>query len=166
MPNCRSIAFLVPAVPAGLVALALASLLSGCTTAEIDKIPHELGGLPANAPARSAQPPEYPAVHDMPPPRAAALLDAEQQKRLEADLIATRNRQPNQEKNIAKEKAKQKAKADKEAKAALTKQNKPKGKKVRRGTGEQAAGPAPAAAGTPPWPVPPQATGTGASPRP
>ncbi len=147
----------------GLWALVLVSLVSGCATADIDRLPQELGGLPTNAPARPVEGPAYPAVHDMPPPRAAALLDAEQQKRLEADLIAVRNRQPNQQKNIAK----QKTKAEKEAKAKLAKENKPagpRGKKVRKPRGEQAAGAAPAAAGAPPWPVPPQATG--ASPRP
>ena len=151
----------MPGLIPGLCALVLlASLVSACSTTEIDRIPQELGGLPANAPARSAEAPSFPAVHDMPPPRAAGLLDAEQQKRLEADLIATRNRQPNQQKNIAK----QKAKAEKEAKAKLAKENKPKGKKVRRPRGEQAARAAPAAAGIPPWPIPGQATGT--SPRP
>lgn len=148
----------MPGLRPSLFALALASLVPGCSTTDIDRLPQELGGLPANAPARAAEPPAFPAVHDMPPPRAAALLDAEQQKRLEADLIATRNRQPNQQKNIAK----QKAKAEKEAKAKLAKESKPKGKKVRRPPGEQAAGPVPA--GAPPWPVPPQPTG--ASPRP
>jgi len=79
------------------------ALLQACSTAQIDSIPHAVGGLPEGAPQRPAVTPAYPAVHDMPPPRAA-LLDAEQQKRLHDDLIATRNRQPNQEKNIARDK--------------------------------------------------------------
>lgn len=157
----------VPGPGPGWRVLALAAvLLSGCSTTEIDKIPQELGGLPAGAPARSANPPAYPAVHDMPPQRAAAVLDAEEQKRLEADLIALRNRQPNQAKNIAREKAK----AEKQAKAKAAEQK--KGKKKVRTPPEQAAGqPAPqsaatgqAASGTPPWPLPPQTTG--GSPRP
>ncbi len=80
-------------------ALLAISGMSGCSTAQIDSIPKEIGGLPEGAPKRADAPPDYPAVHDMPPPRATTLLDAEQQKRIEADLIAARNRQPGQEKN-------------------------------------------------------------------
>jgi len=83
-----------------LVAL---TVLTGCSTSQIDAIPHAVGGLPEGAPARPAAAPAFPNVHEMPPDRAA-LLDAEQQKRLHDDLIATRNRQPNQEKNIAADK--------------------------------------------------------------
>jgi hypothetical protein len=106
----------------------------------------------------------------MPPPRPA-VLDAEQQKKLEADLIAVRNRQPNQEKNIAREKVK----AEKAAKAKAGKENRAKSgrekKKPRNVPGQTAGQPAPQAtvtgqapAGAPPWPLPPQATG--GSPRP
>ncbi len=165
MPNCRLSACLVPGLIPGLCALVLASLVSGCSTTEIDRIPQELGGLPANAPARPAEPPSYPAVHDMPPPRAAALLDAEQQKKLEADLVAIRNRQPNQQKNIAKEKAKAekaaKAKAGETEQAARARKS---GTRPRPGDGRRPGAQRPGAAGTPPWPVPAQATG--ASPRP
>jgi len=70
-----------------------AILMGGCTTSQIDQIPHSIGGLPEGAPARPAAPPAYPAVHDMPPPRAQPLLDEEEQKRLEKDLINIRNRQ-------------------------------------------------------------------------
>ncbi len=148
-----------------LAMLALAVTLSGCSTSQIDSIPQALGGLPEGAPARSAEPVAYPAVHDMPPPRPA-VLDAEQQKKLEADLIAVRNRQPNQQKNIAREKAK----AEKAAKAKAAKENKAKtgGKKK---SGQPARQPAPpnassgqAPSGTPPWPLPGQTTG--GSPRP
>lgn len=150
-----------------MLMLMLALLVSGCSTTDIDRIPHEMGGLPTGAPSRPGEAPAFPAVHDMPPQRTTSLLDAEQQKRLEADLIAVRNRQPNQEKNIAKTKAK----AEKEAKAREKKANKdmskPKGqRKIRppqtgQVPGQAAAGPA---AGAPPWPLPPQPTGT--SPRP
>jgi hypothetical protein len=159
-------AFPVPGCGPGWRVLAFAAvLLSGCSTTDIDKIPHDMGGLPAGAPARSEQPPAYPAVHDMPPQRAA-LLDAEQQKRLEADLIATRNRQPNQAKNIARDKAKAEQVA--KAKAAEEKnKGKDKKKKVRHPAGltePQAAASGQAASGTPPWPLPSQTTG--GSPRP
>ena len=69
------------------------AVLPGCTTADIDKIPTGIGGLPEGAPERPATAAAYPPVHDMPPVRAAPMLDEAQQKKLEADLIATRNRQ-------------------------------------------------------------------------
>lgn len=147
----------------------LAVLVSGCSTAQIDAIPQEIGGLPAGVPARPAEATPFPAVHEMPPPRPA-VLDAEQQKKLEADLIAIRNRQPNQQKNIAREKAK----AEKAAKAKAGKENRDKSgrdkKKLRKPRGQVAGQPAPqgastgqAQAGTPPWPLPQT---TGGSPRP
>jgi hypothetical protein len=148
----------------------LAVLVSGCSTAQIDIIPQAVGGLPEGVPARPAEATAFPAVHDMPPPRPA-VLDAEQQKKLEADLIAIRNRQPNQEKNIAREKAK----AEKAAKAKAAKENKAKSgkgkKKSPKPSGQVAGQPAPQGgaagqvpAGTPPWPLAPQTTG--GSPRP
>ncbi len=94
--------------------IALLSLLPACSTAQIDNIPHVVGGLPEGAPQRPAEAPAYPAVHDMPAPRAA-LLDAEQQKKLHDELIATRNRQPNQAKNIAADKKRAEKQAQKEA---------------------------------------------------
>ncbi len=86
------------------VTASLALGLVSCTSAQFDAIPHAVGGLPENAPRRPDQAPEFPAVHNMPPARSSALLDEEQQKKLEADLIATRNRHPNQQKNRAKAK--------------------------------------------------------------
>jgi hypothetical protein len=49
-------------------------------------------GLPANAPARPATPAVYPAVHDMPPARPAALMNEAEVQRTEDDLVAVRNR--------------------------------------------------------------------------
>jgi len=89
-------------------------LLQACSTAQIDAIPHVVGGLPEGAPQRPAEAPSYPAVHDMPPPRAV-LLDTDQQKKLHDELIATRNRQPNQQKNIARDKERAAKQAKKEA---------------------------------------------------
>ena len=87
--------------------LAVATALSACTTAQIDQIPHSVGGLPEGAPARPATPAAYPAVHDMPPQRAQPLLDEEQQKRLESDLLKVRNRQaPEQAKKQSKTQSK------------------------------------------------------------
>jgi hypothetical protein len=136
-----------------------AVLLSACSTTDIDKIPHELGGLPAGAPARPADPPSYPAVHDMPPQRAAAVLDAEQQKKLEADLVAIRNRQSRQQKNATGEKAQARPKSVKPDSGKSKRVNRPQEPSARQSgaTGQ-------AASGAPPWPLPAQTTG--GSPRP
>jgi hypothetical protein len=57
-----------------------------------DYTPTALGGLPEGAPQRSTTPSAYPAVHDMPPARGSAVLTDSEQKRLEDDLVAARNR--------------------------------------------------------------------------
>lgn len=116
-------------------ALSALVLLQACSTAQIDSIPHAVGGLPEGAPQRVEQAPAYPAVHDMPPDRGT-LLDAEQQKRLHDDLIATRNRQPNQQKNIAQDKKR----AEQEAKKKEEAKNRPKDKKKARKSPSQPAG--------------------------
>jgi hypothetical protein len=67
--------------------------LAGCSGSLLaDHIPTAAGGLPGDAPARPDHPPDYPAVHDMPPARATATLNDDQQKLLENDLVAVRNR--------------------------------------------------------------------------
>ena len=148
------------ALAAALLAIAA---ISGCSTAQIDSIPKDFGGLPDSAPKRAENPPAYPAVHDMPPSRAAALLDQEQQKRMEADLIAARNRQPGQEKNRLRD-AQKKAKDEAKAKDAKGKDpNRPKNKLARQpatvanapAANVPAAGaPATNPSSAPPWPVP------------
>jgi hypothetical protein len=56
-------------------------------------LPNAVGGLPADAPSTPATPTAYPAVHNMPPARGSTLpLSADQQKQLEDDLVAARNR--------------------------------------------------------------------------
>ena len=50
-------------------------------------------GLPANTPARPDTPGEFLPVHDLPPPRQDAVLDAQQQEKVEKDLAAARDRQ-------------------------------------------------------------------------
>jgi hypothetical protein len=165
MPICRLSAFPVPGRVPGLWALALALLASGCTTADIDKIPHEIGGLPAGAPARPAVAPTYPAVHDMPPQRAQSLLDSEQQEKLEKDLTALRNRQ-----SKGAGAAKSAAKAPSGARPAAPKAAAKRSAKRSARQAPPAAKAAPATAGqaatgAPPstqaWPQP-----TGAAPRP
>jgi hypothetical protein len=58
----------------------------------IDSLPSSMAP-PAGAPARPATSYEYPAVHDMPPPRPAATMTEEQQLNLERELIVVRDRQ-------------------------------------------------------------------------
>lgn len=76
-----------------LVALGLAVALSGCASGPmVDGIPSNIG-LPAEAPVRPATPYEYPAVHDMPPPRPIRIMTEEQQIKLEKELATVRDRQ-------------------------------------------------------------------------
>jgi hypothetical protein len=73
--------------------LGLAAALAGCSpSAMIDKLPADMG-LPANTPARPQAPYQYPAVHDMPPPRASVPMTEEEQVKLEKDLANVRDRQ-------------------------------------------------------------------------
>ena len=50
-------------------------------------------GLPDSAPQRPVEAAAYPAVHDIPPPRAAAVLTEMEQQKLEDDLVAARRTQ-------------------------------------------------------------------------
>jgi hypothetical protein len=79
------------ALAAALV-LAAASILAGCASTIADYAPNMLGGLPAETPQRPAKPYVYPAVNDLPPPRTYPMLTAEEQKKLEDDLTAARER--------------------------------------------------------------------------
>lgn len=75
----------------------LAFGLAGCSGEPvIDQLPESLGGLPAGAPARPTTAYQYPAVHDMPPPRTSKPLSEEEQVKLEKDLQATRERTASQ----------------------------------------------------------------------
>lgn len=69
-----------------------AVLLPGCSTV-LSEAPAQMGGLPAGAPPRPEVAPAYPAVHDMPPPRSAAVLTEEERKKVEAELAAMRAEQ-------------------------------------------------------------------------
>jgi len=76
-----------------LAALGLAAALAGCAPGPaIDRLPGEMG-LPAGAPTRPVTSYLYPAVHDMPPERAATPMSEEEQVKLEKDLAAIRERQ-------------------------------------------------------------------------
>jgi hypothetical protein len=68
--------------------------LTGCSAGPlIDRVPTELGGLPANTPQRNQTPPPFPAVHDIPPSRPDPTLSDEEQLKLEKELAATGKRQ-------------------------------------------------------------------------
>ena len=73
--------------------LVLAGLgLSACSTVG-DTLPEKVGGLPANAPARPADPLPTPNVYEVRPTREARPLDATEQKKLESDLTSLRESQ-------------------------------------------------------------------------
>src|SRR5215813_9718978 len=74
--------------------IAGAGVLGGCSAGSTvaDHLPTALGGLPDGAPQRPDTSRAYPAVHDMPPPRATTVLTDAETKKLESDLIAARNR--------------------------------------------------------------------------
>jgi hypothetical protein len=76
-----------------VAALTLVAGLAGCSAGQIiDRLPGDFG-LPAGAPARPEKPHEYPAVHDMPPARAAVPMTEEEQVKAEKELTALRDRQ-------------------------------------------------------------------------
>src|SRR5258706_16077457 len=64
-------------------------VLVSCSTV-VSEMPTQVGGLPAGAPQRPPAAPEYPAVHEMPPPRTPAGLTEEEKKKVEAGLAAMR----------------------------------------------------------------------------
>jgi hypothetical protein len=69
--------------------------LTACTST-LSEMPTAVGGLPAGTPERPATPVAYPAVHDMPPQRDDVVLTDTQQKKIQADLLAARDRQSKQ----------------------------------------------------------------------
>jgi hypothetical protein len=73
---------------ATLVLLSLS--LGGCSTSFAD-LPF---GTPSDTPERAAEVPDYPAVHDLPAPRDHAAMDPAEQARIEKELIAAREHQP------------------------------------------------------------------------
>ena len=67
-------------------------VLAACSTT-LSEMPSQVGGLPEGTPERPATAPAYPLVHDMPPPRAAAVLSEAEKKKVEAELAAMRAEQ-------------------------------------------------------------------------
>ena len=79
-----------PGWGASVALVLLCCALGGCSVPIAD-LP--VVGLPAGAPTRPAEPAPYPAVHDMPAPRAEPTLDPADQAKIEKDLIRTRDQQ-------------------------------------------------------------------------
>jgi hypothetical protein len=109
---------LTPLLSLGLAA----SLLAACSSTSItDSIPAAVGGLPANAPARSATEPEYPAVNAMPQRRDALPLTDDEVKRTQSELTTLRQQQEERAGTLPKSAA---APAKKDAAAKPTKKTK------------------------------------------
>jgi hypothetical protein len=85
-----------------LAGVLLLGLLAGCASA-FDALPQAAGGLPAEAPARSANQVAYPDVHNMPPDRRAPVMSEVEQKQAEKDLVALRDKQQRTSAAIARE---------------------------------------------------------------
>ena len=73
---------------AALLALALA--LGGCASSIADM---PLLGTPADAPARPKEAGAYLPVHDLPPDREEAAMAPPERAKIEAELVAARDRQ-------------------------------------------------------------------------
>jgi len=74
-----------------LAALLLSALaLSGCATSIADM---PLAGTPADAPARPKEPGAYLPVNDLPPDREDSTMDPKQRAKIQAELVAARDRQ-------------------------------------------------------------------------
>jgi hypothetical protein len=74
----------------GALLLAAALALAGCTS-QIADLP--LVGTPADAPARPKEQGAFLPVNDLPPDRDEAAMDPKERAKLQAELIAARDRQ-------------------------------------------------------------------------
>ncbi len=85
-------AFHLAQLPALGLALSLSLGLGGCTPGfVIDHLPDAVGGEPAGTPARPTKSYQYPAVHDMPPPRVTSPLSDDEQLKVGQELEAARD---------------------------------------------------------------------------
>lgn len=80
------------AAGAVLLSLVVAGCSSGPNGSTLSNLPVSMGGLPGDTPARPVSEGVYPAVHDMPPPRATPVMTAEQVKAAEAEISFARDR--------------------------------------------------------------------------
>jgi len=105
-----------------LTALACAASVGACASIS-EKMSEKMAtlpavGEPAATPQRQVTPVVYPAVHDMPPPRATSLLNDAEQQRMEDELLSARDRQQAANPAAAAEVAAARKKAAAEAAAA------------------------------------------------
>jgi hypothetical protein len=70
--------------------LAASLVVGGCST-QIADLPAV--GLPSDAPPRPKEAGSYLPVHDLPPDRAEAAMKPDEQKRIQSELMAARDRQ-------------------------------------------------------------------------
>lgn len=120
-----------------LAAAVLAAGVAGCAPgAVIDKLPGDMG-LPAGAPQRPATASEYPAVHDMPPPRETQPLSEDEQAKLQKELSESRDSQEAKEAAAAAQDAQgaQGAQGDAGKTPALQAKNKPTSVKKKKPAG-------------------------------
>ena len=73
-----------------MLALMLALALGGCASTIADM---PMVGTPAGAPARPAEPGTYLPIHDMPTSREGTAMAPAEQAKIQAELIAARDRQ-------------------------------------------------------------------------
>ena len=117
-----------------LAAFAVAASLSGCSAGplgdtssqlgdQLKSMPESLGGLPPDTPKSPAMPYQYPAVHDMPPPRSDEPLSEGEQWKLQNELNAVRERQEAANPDAQKAAAAAKKTAKKKPAPAQTGQN-------------------------------------------
>ena len=100
---------------AGLLGVSMTAASAGPVGSVMESLPPSMGGLPSDAPTEPKAPYQYPAVHDMPPPRPDKTLSDEQQIDLENQLLNARDRQLRRATEDAK------AGDDPDAKPAVTK---------------------------------------------
>ena len=78
--------------PLAVLLLTAALALSACSST-FDVLPEKMGGLPASAPERGAQPLAFPNVYEVRPTREAKPLNDDEQKKLESELTTLREQQ-------------------------------------------------------------------------
>src|SRR5262245_27819403 len=94
MPLGASSVWKLPQCGRAVAPLLMAAVLAGCTST-LSSLPPEMGGLPADTPARpTGQQLAYPAVHDMPPPRETTTMTPEQVQQAQAEMARLRDQQP------------------------------------------------------------------------
>src|SRR5262245_15719786 len=108
----------LPAAAAFACALSLAACGSISEKMSTTMADNNMVGLPANAPARPDAPPAFPAVHDLPAPRATPMLTSTEQVKMEEDLVAARERLDGTAEQKAAELAAKKAAAEAAAQKA------------------------------------------------